>query len=75
MVASINKYPKLRGRIIEKFGSYAAFADYIDEHRTVVSRKLNGDIGFTKADIVKWSQVLDIELSEYGIYFFVEQVN
>lgn len=72
MVATEKKYSKLRGRIIEKYGSYSAFADAIGEHRTVVSRKLNGDVGITKQDIIDWSQALGIELSEYGIYFFAQ---
>ena len=65
-------YPKVRGRIIEKFRNYKAFADAIGEYDTVVSRKLNGNIGLTKKDISTWANALDIELKDYGEYFFTD---
>lgn len=75
MVAAEFLYPKLRGRIIEKYQSYTAFADAINEHKTVVSRKLTGAIGFTKQDIIKWCNALDIASSEIGQFFFEEIVH
>lgn len=69
------RYPKLRGRIIEKYRSYADFANAIGEHKTVVSRKLNGNIGFTKKDIIDWCRTLEIPPEDIGVYFFDELVN
>ena len=63
-------YNKLRGRIVEKFGSCSAFADRLGMYRQVVSYKLNGRIGITRDDIVVWRDLLDIEQDEIGIYFF-----
>ena len=67
-------YPKLRGRIIEKFRTYSEFAKAVKEESSVVSRKLNGVIGFTKQDIILWSKMLDIDIKDIGEYFFVELV-
>lgn len=64
------EYQKLRGRIIEKFGTQDAFADALEKDRVFVSRKMNGNVQFSKADISKWCELLDIELSEIGDYFF-----
>ena len=68
-------YPKLRGRIIEKFCNYELFAQWLGVDGSVVSRKLSGDIGMTKADIIKWAEGLEISLSDIGIYFFENEVN
>ncbi len=65
-------YPKLRGRIIEKYRNYKEFADAIGEYDTVVSRKLSGNLGLTKKDISIWANALDLELKDYGEYFFAD---
>ena len=64
------EYSKLRGRIVEKYGSMTAFAEKLNIKVQTVSRKLNSDIGFTKDDILVWSELLDIPKEEIGIYFF-----
>lgn len=64
------EYSKLRGRIVEKYGSMTAFAEKLNIKVQTVSRKLNSDIGFTKNDILVWSELLDIPKEEIGIYFF-----
>lgn len=64
------KYSKLRGRIVEKFGTISAFAQTLDKQVQVVSRKLNSDVGFTKDDILTWCDLLEITKEEIGIYFF-----
>lgn len=66
-------YPKLRGRIIEKFRSYDAFAKAIGLDSTVLSRKLNGVMGITTKDIVRWSKPLDISLEEIGVFYFEQE--
>ncbi len=63
-------YPKLRGRIVEKFQNIANFARYLGVEPNVISRKLGGKIGLTKNDIKKWSDILEIPIEEIGIYFF-----
>lgn len=63
-------YSKLRGRIIEKFGSQEKFAETIGISSNSLSKKMNGKTGFSQKDIVKWSELLGIEKTEYVDYFF-----
>lgn len=63
-------YSKLRGRIIEKYGTLAAFAERIELSQTSLSKKMTGKTGFSQEDIRVWSKLLDIDPSEYGLYFF-----
>lgn len=64
------RYAKLRGRIVEKYGSISEFSKHLELSLTQISKKLNGGSGFSQADIVKWCELLDVELSEVGHYFF-----
>lgn len=63
-------YNKLRGRIIEKYGSQDKFAEELGQSRNSVSKKMNCKAGFSQSDIVKWSTLLDVSTEEYGEYFF-----
>lgn len=63
-------YDKLRGRIIEKYGSQEKFAEVIGISSNSMSKKMNGKIGFSQKDIVKWSELLDIDKAEISSYFF-----
>lgn len=63
-------YSKLRGRIVEKFGTITAFSEVLGKKVQTVSRKLNSDLGFTKDDILDWCELLEIPKEEIGIYFF-----
>lgn len=63
-------YSKLKGRIIEKYGSQEAFAGAIGRSVVSVSKKMNGKSSFTRADIISWSEKLEIPVSEIGDYFF-----
>lgn len=64
------EYRKLIGRIIEKFGTRKAFAEYLKLSENSMSKKLNGVTAFSQSDIETWCKALDIELSEAGVYFF-----
>lgn len=70
-------YSKLRGRIIEKFGSIKAFAKAYGLSYVTMSNKLNGKVGISSDDIVKMSkpELLDIPPAEYHLYFFVIKVH
>lgn len=63
-------YSKLKGRIVEKYGSQKAFCKAIQRPENTVSRKLNNFIAFSQEDINEWAKALDIDVSEYGVYFF-----
>ena len=62
-------YRKLRGRIVEKFGSQSAFAEQLNVSMQTVSRKMNGQVGFSQEDIINWCNALDINLKDAGLYF------
>lgn len=64
------EYNKLRGRIIEKFGSQAKFAEALGITENTVSRKMNGFVQFSTTDIVSWAKLLGISSEDYGSYFF-----
>lgn len=63
-------YNKLKGRIVEKYGTQANFADVLGISNNSISKKLNCKTGFSQSDINKWAELLDIPVSEYGVYFF-----
>ena len=63
-------YDKLRGRLIEKYGSQERFAESLGISTNSLSKKMTGKTGFSQKDIVVWSRLLEIDKSEYSEYFF-----
>ena len=70
----IFKNAKLKGRIVEKFGSQKAFADALGVTDTTVNNKLNNRRLMSQDDIANWAETLEIPLNEIGLYFFKENV-
>lgn len=66
------KYPKLRGRIIEKYGNMKNFSERIGISETSMSLKMTGKRGFTQKNVFDWAEALDIDLSEVGDYFYTK---
>lgn len=66
---------KLRGRIIEKFGSQVAFANAAKNSISYVSQYLNGKVYLDQETIEKWAGLLDIESSQINVYFFTKKVH
>ena len=64
---------KLKERIKEKYGSEAAFARALGNHRGTVSFHLNKGYQFSGKTIKKWSELLDIAPEEIGDYFFEKE--
>ncbi len=64
------EYNKLKGRIIEKYGSRRKFAEILGLSEVSMSKKLNGTVQFTQEDIIKWCNLLEIPEVEIGGYFF-----
>ena len=64
------KYAKLRGRIVEKFGTIGKFGEAVGLSGVSMSKKLTGSTGFSQADIIRWCELLDIDLADVGAYFF-----
>ncbi len=67
-------YGKLRGRIIEKYGSNKAFAEAMGISEASVSSKLSNGASFFQSQITKACYLLDIPKEEVGAYFFTEDV-
>lgn len=64
------EYRKLRGRIIEKYGSIRNFANDLGISGVSLSKKMNCRTGISQKEMDEWAEKLDISLSEYGEYFF-----
>lgn len=67
-------YSKLRGRIIEKYGSQSNFAKEFGVSENTFSQKMNNKMRFTSDDIIEMSKLLSIPQDEVGFYFFTRKV-
>lgn len=61
---------KLKGRMVEKFGSIKGFADASGIPANTINSKLTGRRKINQEDMRKWGEVLEIPVSEYYDYFF-----
>lgn len=66
---------KLRGRIVEKYGSQSAFADASGNSVTFISQYMNGKTQLTQATMDKWIELLDIADNDIRAYFFTLRVH
>lgn len=66
-------YSKLRGRIIEKFGTIGNFQKHLDVSNVVVSKKMNNRVRLSHDDITQWADLLEIPLEQIGVYFFTRK--
>ena len=64
-------YRKLRGKIIEVFGTLEAFAEKMEFSKTQLSQRLNGRIEWRVSEIAKACDLLHIPYAEAYIYFFM----
>lgn len=67
-------YSKLKGRIIEKYGSQSAFVSEYGVSENTFSKKMNNKVRFTSDDIIKISKMLEIKKEDVGAYFFTLKV-
>lgn len=63
-------YAKLRGRIVEKFGSQSAFAAVMEWREALLSAKLNNKSEWSFPEVMKACELLEIPQSEAHFYFF-----
>lgn len=61
---------RLRGRIIEKFGSNKNFANHVPQSPSAISKLLKNQGVFTQKIILKWASELEIAVEDIGYYFF-----
>ena len=66
---------RLRGRIIQKYGSQSAFAKHLGKTEQTITAKLNGRSQFSQDDILNWCNALDIVAGDVGEYFFAEKLS
>lgn len=67
-------YNKLIGKIIEVFGTRGAFASAMGISDTALRQKLQSERNFRQDEIYKACNLLDIDVRDISLYFFVEQV-
>lgn len=63
-------YCKLKGRIVELYGTQTNFAKKLGISKNSMSKKLTGKTEFSQSNIEQWAELLDIGKGEYGEYFF-----
>lgn len=66
-------YSKLRGRIIEKFGTIGNFQKHLNISNVVVSKKMNNKVRLSHDDITQWAELLEIPMDQIGVYFFTRK--
>lgn len=67
-------YRKLKGRIVEKYGTQGNFARVNKMSDRSMSLKLNNGIGLSQKEIVSWCNQLDIPIDSIPAYFFTQKV-
>lgn len=67
-------YSKLRGRIVEKFGSCEAFNKAAGWHQNKTSRILTNKHKLFTDDMIVFVELLDIDTSDIKSYFFTRKV-
>lgn len=67
-------FRKLRGKIVEVYGTQEAFAEAMGTTKTTINVKLNGKVDWTSSEIVKACKLLNINLANAWEYFFTYEV-
>lgn len=63
-------YNKLRGKIIEKYGSQIEFAKAMGWSERTLSKKMTGKIPWKQTDIYKAIGLLNLSVEDIQEYFF-----
>ena len=67
-------YSKLKGRIIEKYGSQGAFSIVMEWSERTLSLKLNGKVAWKQTEICKAINLLELTNDDIQRYFFAKEV-
>lgn len=67
-------YRKLRGKIVEKYGSQSEFSLAMGISERTLSLKMNSKVPWKQKEICKAADLLDISDSDIGDYFFTTKV-
>lgn len=65
-----NDYSKLLGRMTEKFGTQANFAQAMKLSERTISLKLNNKVPWKDEEISRAVELLDVDVREIPSYFF-----
>lgn len=63
-------YSRLKGKIIEKYGSNAKFAEDMEWSERTLSLKLNNKVAWKQPEIVKAIGLLSLDENDITGYFF-----
>ena len=66
---------KIRGRIVEKYLTYGAFAEAIGKESRFVGAYLKHQRVLSQNDIIVWAKALDISDEQIPLYFFAKEVH
>ena len=66
---------KLRGRIIEKYGTIGKFAESVGCSTNTISNYLTGSTNLSQDKILQWCDLLVIKEKEIPAYFFTQKVD
>lgn len=64
----------LKAKMIEKYGSQSQFAEAFGTSENTMSRKMQSKTPFSRDDIVRICDMLNIPKDQIGYYFFTEKV-
>lgn len=67
-------YSKLRGRIIEKFGTLGEFSKAMKWSERTNGLKLNGRVEWKQNEIITATRLLGIKSEDIDVYFFDVEV-
>ena len=67
-------YRKLRGKIVEVYGTMSNFAKAMVYSKKTVSLKINVKFYFSQSDIVKIVSLLWLQDKDIPVYFFMNKV-
>lgn len=70
-----NDYSKLLGRITEKIGTQAEFANAMGVSERSISLKLNNKVSWKDNEISKAVEILGIDPKDIPVYFFKYKVH
>lgn len=68
-MSDIFDYSKLRGRIREKYETEGCFADALGIGRVSLSKRLNNALDFSRIEMMRTCDLLDIPAHEMHVYF------
>lgn len=67
-------YNKLRGRIVEKYGTQSAFSEAMNMSNGSLTNKLASKSYFSADEIATACELLDVPAAEVSTYFFTRKV-